>query len=287
MANIVTNHYFSNMQPATCLNCGETIDVHHHFCPHCGQKTALHRLTLGEIGHDAVHYFTHADKGIFHLLKLLAKQPGQLARAYVSGQRKSYFSPLNFFLIVAAVCLFMMGISQKIPGKQETLQRVNYSQSGNQAKQQEAPPDPKTIRRYVNLGKFMGTYGNLIPITAIPLITVLIWLFYLGSRYNYAEHLVANMYIGSFAVLIYALLFIIPMKILGLRNAPGLILTGIYFLFEIAYRSYAYYHFINKKNTTGLVKAIGVNLAASVGWAFLSQYLISVYIKTGFWGFAE
>jgi hypothetical protein len=275
------------MQPANCLNCGKTIDANANFCAYCGQKTALRRLSLGEIGHDAVHYFTHADKGIFHLLKLLVKQPGQLAREYVSGRRKTYFSPLNFFLIVAAVVLFMMSVAQKIPAKQEFRQRASYSQSKNQGTQQQTPPDPKTIKRYVNLGKFWGTYGNLIPITAIPLITVLIWLLYLGHRYNYAEHLVANMYFGGFSVLIYALLFIIPMKILGLSSVPGLILTGVYFLFEIAYRSFAYYHFINKKTTPGLIKAIGVNLAASVAWGFFSQYLISVYIQTGFWGLAE
>ncbi len=53
---------------------------------------------------------THADKGLFQLLRDLVIKNGQVAREYVDGKRKKYFSPLNFFLLVAAVFVFFFSL---------------------------------------------------------------------------------------------------------------------------------------------------------------------------------
>jgi hypothetical protein len=79
------------MSSPTCLNCEENLEISAKFCPQCGQKTDTHRLTIGHIVHDSVHAITHADKGIFHLLKDLAVRPGVVAREYIGGKRKKYF----------------------------------------------------------------------------------------------------------------------------------------------------------------------------------------------------
>ncbi len=53
------------MHLTNCLNCGSNLGSGYKFCATCGQKAATHRLNFHEIGHDALHYITHADKGIF------------------------------------------------------------------------------------------------------------------------------------------------------------------------------------------------------------------------------
>lgn len=82
---------------AACKNCAGELTESYAFCPGCGQKAHLHRLSWHEIGHGLVHYFTHADKGIFSLLKDLATKNGVVAREYIEGQRRKYFPPPNFF----------------------------------------------------------------------------------------------------------------------------------------------------------------------------------------------
>ena len=72
-----------------CLNCNAPLTTTQKFCGECGQKTALKRVNLHDVFHDAIHYFTHADKGIFTLLISLIKQPGLVAKEYVEGKRKS------------------------------------------------------------------------------------------------------------------------------------------------------------------------------------------------------
>src|SRR5687768_9241150 len=92
----------------TCLNCNAGLPAQANYCLACGQKLKIHRLTLGDVLHEAFHFFTHADKGFLQLLKALFTKTGLVAREYVTGKRKSYFSPINFYLIVAGIYLIAM-----------------------------------------------------------------------------------------------------------------------------------------------------------------------------------
>ena len=90
-----------------CLNC-EAALAGQDFCGQCGQKVATHRLTLGGIGHDLVHALFHVDQSILALLKGLLLRPGQVAREYVDGRRRRYFSPFAFAVITAGLATFFV-----------------------------------------------------------------------------------------------------------------------------------------------------------------------------------
>lgn len=260
------------MQPAGCLNCGAALQPGQVFCPQCGQKTNLHRLSLHEIAHDALHYFTHADKGIFSLVRELALKPGKTAREYIAGKRKKYFPPLNFILIVAAIGLAVTGITNQLKTPQAA------ASPSVQSRQVVTEGDKAKAVRGAAVAHFFGKYYNIIPVVATPLISFFIWLFYFRS-FNYAEHMVANMYIVGFCLLVYAVIFI-P---LGLWTGRRSVFIP-YFLFEVTYRSISYYYFINRRNGMAIVKSVVSNLLLVAGWTFLTQWLISAYIQTGWWG---
>ena len=86
------------MHSSQCLNCSFDFKVGENFCSNCGQNTETHRLNVTHIWHDIFHAVTHADKGILHLIKQLAFNPGVVAKEYVDGQRKKYFNPFSFLL---------------------------------------------------------------------------------------------------------------------------------------------------------------------------------------------
>lgn len=92
---------------SNCKNCNHSI--HGNYCSHCGQKAGVGRLSLHEVYHDAVHAFTHADRGILKLIKDLLLRPGEVYRNYFQGKRKSYFSPVMFFLLAIGVYIFLTG----------------------------------------------------------------------------------------------------------------------------------------------------------------------------------
>jgi hypothetical protein len=261
-----------------CLNCGTHLLAGQHFCAQCGQKADTHRISLHEITHDAIHYFTHADKGIFHLIKALAKRPGKVAQEYIAGKRKTYFKPLNFFLIVAGIVVFMTSSFYR-----------EYPRPSNRSSQASAVPmSAEQVKKYRAMGvragkanKFTGKYSNVINMLAVPLLTGLFWLFYRRGRYSYLEHLVANMYFVPFIMLFYAFL-VVPLQRLSSSYNLFMGALGLFFLVEIVYRSFAYYQFMGKKGGLYIFKAISVSILASACWIALSYGLIWYYIRNGF-----
>ncbi len=265
---------------SNCANCEISLVPGNQFCGSCGQKAHLHRLSWHDITHDVVHYFTHADKGIFHLLTQLITKTGTVAREFVSGKRKKYFPPLNFFLIVAAIYVFLFTLTTKPSSTIDVLK-----EHPELARIPNAQKRAQVTHIYERAGKarvFMNKHSNGIAMLALPLLAGIFWLFYRKAGYNYVEHLVANMYMTGFALLCHVLVFLPIGLILNLAN-PNIILVA-FFIFQLVYCSVFYYRFINKISGAARVKAFFVSLFGIFSWALLTGSLIRLYITNGFWG---
>jgi hypothetical protein len=261
-----------------CLNCEAVITPEQAYCSGCGQKCATHRLSFHELWHDVVHYMTHADKSIFKLFGALITRPGVVAREYVGGKRARYFKPLNYFLIVAGIVVFMTSFFSVVDDSRARGVERYASTIKEPAKQAHYRDMAGRIRQ---TNKFIGKYSNFIHMLATPLITVIIWLFYTRGKYSYVEHLVANMYFVSTLMVFYALV-VVPFNALVHSSTLALGMLGAFFLFELIYRGWAYYQFIGKKGMRAWWKAMGVTFFTVVLWVSGTMYIISTYIRTGF-----
>jgi hypothetical protein len=262
------------MQAANCLNCGQSLEQQPNYCPACGQKTTVHRISFHELWHDVVHYFTHADKGVFHLFAQLAKRPGGVAKEYIEGKRSKYFKPLNFWLLVAGILVIVTSFFYK----------PNDSRSQGIEKAAERVQDPikkqylvKLAERTRTVSKITGKYSNVINMVATPLLTFFFWLAYKKGKYNYTEHLVANMYFVGFIMLFYAIVFF-PLQSI-LTGSASLFILGAFFLFEVIYRGWAYNQFVGNGTTRSRLKAYATSLLLSVIWVSLTFTLIFLYIR--------
>lgn len=146
-----------------CNNCHHTIEG--NYCSHCGQKASVARLGLHEIFHDVVHAITHAEKGFFRVAKELLFTPGKLYSNYFSGKRKTYFSPVTFFLLLMGLAL--------IAG--DRLIRYDRQMHGI---------DPANIRH--DAERVLFSFQKIRYLLFIPLISLLTWLFFY-RRFNLAE----------------------------------------------------------------------------------------------------
>ena len=268
------------MQAPNCRNCQQSVAPDYAYCPHCGQTMQVHRISAHHLIHEGFHFFTHADKGILQLLKAMVLYPGKLIRDYIEGRRKSIFSPINFFLIVAGILVISSTAFQPsgINSRAEAMRRAANHMKIPQAKERML----KTADRVETSMKISSKYANLISMLATPLMTFFLWLFYFRNKYNYTEHLVANMYIVGFTLLVFALVFTPLNALTGHRMGYYGLLA--WFLFEIAYRTYAYYQFIQDYSMRGKIKAFGSSLFVVVFWAALSFFLVTNYIRNGLWG---
>jgi len=266
-----------------CLNCNAPLTTTQKFCSECGQKTALKRVNLHNVFHDAIHYFTHADKGIFTLLKSLVLQPGLVAKEYVEGKRKKHFPPLNFFLIVAAVYLLVGGALSKYNGVTQRNTRANSYQPTQQitmpdnSKQAEGI---KRIQKMAKIGRFFSKYSNYVAMLAAPLISFLIWLVYFKGRYNFTEHLVANLYLIGFTNLFRCLIMMPIATLLSIPTENRSVQFG-FMIFEVLYRSLFYYRFMGEYSWAGKAKVFLVAAGIAIFWSSLIAAIIYLYILWG------
>ncbi len=148
----------------TCSNCGTQFTS--PYCPDCGQKAGVGRLTLHNIVHELWHGFTHTDKGILRLWSDLLLRPATAYHNYFNGKRKSYFSPVVFFLLSFGFYIFF---DQKVFDYQD---HVNLIQTGH---------------LYNNeVGRYVQEHSKYMALVLLPIESLLTWLLFY-KRYNLAE----------------------------------------------------------------------------------------------------
>jgi hypothetical protein len=265
------------MHPTNCLNCEADLYTGFKYCAKCGQKAETHRLSFHDLGHEALHYFTHADKGVLFLVRELAIRPGKVAREYVAGKRQKYFKPVNFFLLVGAILVFMTSYFHYFDDSFVKRLENNLAQVQDPVMHQQMVG---VIERIKNVNHYLSKYSNVVNMLATPLYAAVFWLFY-RRTYAYIEHLVANMYFMGFTMLVYSL-FLVPWQKFLFAGSNQLRYMIILFSFEVIYRTIAYYRFINKKGAGPFFKALGVAILPVVFWVGGSWLLIKQYIMTGF-----
>lgn len=215
----------------TCKNCGTKLND--KYCPHCGQKAAIHRFTLKHILHDFFHVFTHLDRGLPFLIKELFTRPGEVVREYLEGKRSKYYNPFQYFLLSSAVVLFLT-----VKLDLGTLMIGSVTITGDAAALFRAQFIP-----------FLYQYFNVLQFVTLPLLSFYSYLFFRKAGYNYAENLVLNTFYTSQRHLLYVVFA--PLMFFFKSAAPGI--SRLYLMLWTLYYCWAYVKFFRSKNTVWAV----------------------------------
>lgn len=172
---------------STCLNCSNAIPARQAYCGHCGQRSDTHRLTLHDLGHAVVHVFTHADRSVLALARDLAFKPGRVARDYVDGKRRKYFSPFTFVLVVVGVASLVLAASKF----------VDFLGM--------APANP--------VSAFLQRNINLVILVQLPLLSLFAMALFRKEKLHFTEHLVLASYTSGFRSIFFTV-FIAPVWML-------------------------------------------------------------------------
>jgi len=90
-----------------CKNCNHNIADTNQFCPNCGAKVVLERITTKKLWKDfAVNFFGWDNKYLVTLKKLILK-PEQVFNGYFNGVRKRYVNPFAFLAIGTALAVLV------------------------------------------------------------------------------------------------------------------------------------------------------------------------------------
>ncbi|GAB2564428.1 DUF3667 domain-containing protein [Spirosoma areae] len=258
-----------------CPNCLTTLDKRFTYCPTCGQSAHIHRFNLPHVFHEVFHAFTHADKGVLHLLKELAIRPGLVAREYVlERKRKKYFNPFTFLLLMIGITLFVNSVFHPYT-RDLSSPPAATTQTVESAEAQRARSG--FIERRKNVQAFVEKRNNLLLFFAIPLFALIYWLFFLRSGINYAEHFVTQVFFFGFNALI-SLALLAPLRSFFSNNNS---FSGLQLLVQFLYLTFAYYQFLGPTRRWRLVKASAATLLSLLVWVFFSFGVIFLYIRYG------
>lgn len=88
-----------------CLNC--QTEYAGSFCPECGQKAGVGRLTLPGILAQFFQSLTNADRGLLFNWKQLTLAPRRTVSDYLAGKRAGVFPPAQYLLLAISLYLLL------------------------------------------------------------------------------------------------------------------------------------------------------------------------------------
>lgn len=168
-----------------CINCNYKHD--YKFCPNCGEKSNVPRITFNSIVNEGLYSMTNMDKGLFYNFKMLSAKPQEFISDYIKGKRRNILNPISFLILAVSIYIIIDAIVI-VEWKAKDVTSEVYS-LGYMA------------------GKFVKHYFKYFWIFSI------FWLsipsFFIFRKYNFAENLAINSFIIGMATLVGLVVFLI------------------------------------------------------------------------------
>jgi len=190
-----------------CLNCGTELVGPH--CHACGQRQAG-RLTLRGLGSEFAHQFLALDRGLWYTVVQLTRDPGDVIRRYLAGQRRRYVGPAAYMLYATAILLLAgRGLAQmELEGLRSSARSLTRGADPLLSREQ-----AEAFVGVVHAVSGQMTYSTLV--LSVPF-AVLLRMLFRKSGVNLAECAVFTLYVLGHACVLY--LALIPFLLL---NASG------------------------------------------------------------------
>ncbi len=240
-----------------CLNCGA--EVTDYFCPHCGQKASVKRLTWKGLGEEVLHFFTHIEKGFLKTTLLLIIKPGVLCKGYLSGERKRYHKPVGFLLIWITVFLLLFNLANQVTHftRADSLRLITNSDATSAV---------------------LARYRSIIEILILPFTGFVSWLIVARPRLNYPEVLSISFYITGFLFILLSIQFILSV-LFGINfktDAFDITTTGIF----TAWVLYAAYDIYRRYEVSYLLLRLLLSMVVNiVVYFYLSKLIVWLFLR--------
>lgn len=181
-----------------CKNCGKSLSEIDKFCSKCGAQVVNQRLTLKYLFTEFYQVFFSIDSNRPLLTFIdLFKKPEVVIGGYINGTRKKYINAFGYFTIAVTISsLFYFIVFRFYPDLFDGT--FDFSQNNDAQKE---------------FGKKLQSsvfdYQNLLFFAAIPLLAFMSWIVFYRNKYNYAEHLIINLYTYSQSSIVAIILYIL------------------------------------------------------------------------------
>lgn len=196
-----------------CKNCGENFEA--NFCGNCGQNAKVRKINLKYLIDEIPDTIFQINRGFLFTVKQLTLRPGYSIREFLDGKRKPYYKPFAFFLITSTLYFLLTYVLDKNTFIDDLLLGFRHGmEDRNQS-------TDSGILEWISKNQ---TYFILF---FLPLFSLASYLAFIKWKYNYFEHLVINIYITGYQMIIYLIFSFVFFEENILLTAP-LIIGFIY-----------------------------------------------------------
>lgn len=246
--------------PTNCLNCGTPLTD--KYCPHCGQKATVKRLSWHYVAEELLHFFTHIEHGFLKTTGLLITKPGLLNKNFLDGKRKNYHKPISFLLIWIAIFLLVYHFVNR------------YTHYENLNTSTVISNDPAVTA-------MINKYRSLVEILILPVSAFIAWLIIARRKLNYVEVLNTAFYGFSFLFILLATQFTIAF-IFGINfKTNSFDISGA--VIFLCWNFYASYDLFKRYRVPYLIPRIILTIIAGTAvYSFLSKEIAKRFIDWGF-----
>ncbi|WP_445384398.1 DUF3667 domain-containing protein [Robiginitalea sp. IMCC44478] len=245
-----------------CKNCNTTLRTDFAFCPGCGGKIVLKRITFKGLTSDFYdHYFDLDNTFIRTFLDLFTK-PQQVLWAYVEGVRRKYVNPMSYLAISFALSGILFFVMKKQIDK---LQMDLFS----------GQMDSEAGRKILDVTM---EYSSLIMILYIPIMALAGYLVFNKKDFNLPEYTTAATY-----VLAQYSIFTFPISLILLLLSPESYMNYSLFgiLILVVYTGFAFARFNGGKLRQQLLRFFIYGIIFVIGYFGLSLVLNIIFFLTG------
>ncbi|MBT8284566.1 MAG: DUF3667 domain-containing protein [Flavobacteriaceae bacterium] len=231
-----------------------------NFCPRCGQRSGIHKVTFKETFQDLANNLFSINAPLLITIRDLILRPGVLLRSYLGGKRRTYYRPVSFFILMTVLYIVIRSVIGFDPFRNSMIVV------------EEGGPDPTLLTEARNY--MLMNINNFLFVFVFTLALFLKLFFY--KRYSLAEYIAISFYLlGIYTLIVTCNMFVV--QAFGDQLQPlGSMIMCLFFL-------YAMVSFFQRKYFFVIVKSFILYILAFMTYA-MSSFAISfliVYIKQG------
>ena len=162
-----------------CRNCSGTLRTDFKFCPGCGARVAVSRLTFARLITDIKERFFNLENTFFKTYGALTVRPEEVISSYVNGVRRRYMNPMNYL----GIALALSGIAF-FAIKHRVLDKIDMDIFGLGI---------STVASQKAMD-FSTEYHSFVFLAYIPVIAIAGFLSFNKKGFNLPEHLISAIY---------------------------------------------------------------------------------------------
>lgn len=191
-----------DLNKTNCLNCKSPLQG--NYCIQCGQKADVSRITFGETFKNFLSSTFSFEGPLLNTVQYLIVNPGKVFREFIEGKRKTYYQPVQFYVLLTAIYLITRALLDFDPLKG---QFAAAEKSGSEL-----------LNISIEAARFMVDNINNIMFFLVFSIAFTLKLFF-RKQYNLAEYTSVGLFICGLYTLFGTLMMVISSIIPTGKNA--------------------------------------------------------------------